>query len=170
MSYKQKQNLIRILVIVVAVALVFGAVRLFSSNNTDDGYSKTRIKWTVGGLDETGAFDDEPECSMVSQAIEIGEGFKIVPDFNKSVSYQVYVYDEKDNFMFIYEDDEGNQVFKNILEYVVDEFEEGEIEPSASHFRIVITPNDKDGEIKLVESWKYAGHISVYELEDSKKK
>ena len=160
MSYKTKQNLIRILVIVVAVALVFGAVRLFNSNNTDDGYSKTRIKWTVGGLDDMGAFDDESEGTMVSQAIEIGEGFLIEPDFNKSVTYQVFYYDEKDNFLYCYEDGNGNATLKNILEITAEELVSDE-EDAPTHFRIVITPNDKDGEIKLVESWKYAGHISV---------
>ncbi len=169
MNYKTKQNLLRIGVIIVAVLLIFGLVRLFSGSNKYEDYSKTRINWTVGGLDDMGAFDDESEGTMVSQSIEIGEGFLIEPDFNKSVTYQVYFYDDKDNFLYVYVDDDSNTTLKNILEVAAEELTDYE-ETIPTHFRVVITPNDKDGEIKLLESWKYAGHITVYELNSGKKK
>ena len=89
MTYKQKQNLIRVLVVVVAIALVFAIVALVKNKN-DDNYSKTRTTWTIGGLTDEGTFDKENDASMVSDRIEIGEGFKIVPDFNKGVTYDRY--------------------------------------------------------------------------------
>ena len=170
MTYKQKQNLIRIGVILVAIALVFAAVKLFSGSKDNGNYSKTRVKWTVGTILSGGSFDSEAEDSMVSDRIEIGKGFKIVPDFNKSVSYNVYYYDEKDNYLGC----NGALPITNILEMTVDDIDElfdfGEEENPfvAKYIRIVMTPDDKDGEIKWLEKQKYARHIEVYELESTR--
>lgn len=171
MTYKQKQNLIRVLVVVVAIALVFAIVALVKNKN-DDNYSKTRTTWTIGGLTDEGTFDKENNASMVSDRIEIGEGFKIVPDFNKGVTYEVYFYDDSDAYLGKY----GEGAMSSILEVSIDELEEmfaefGETVPT--YFRVVLNPDDADGEIKqdLVhfEKWKYSGHIEIFELEGRKK-
>ena len=171
MTYRQKQTLIRVLVVVVAIALVFAIVSLLKNNN-DDNYSKIRTKWTVGGLTEEGTCDKDIEGSMVSDRIEIGEGFKIAPDFNKGVTYEVYFYDESDNYLGKY----GNNPMSTILEVSVEDLEEMFTdldETVPTYFRVVLTPDDADGEIKqdLVhfERWKYSGHIEIFELEGKKK-
>ena len=115
-------------------------------------------------IDEFGVFDNECEFSMVSQAIEIGEGFMIKPEFTKNVTYEVHFYDEKDNYLYCYADT-GNKQFTNILEYTVEDSDEN-VETVPTYFRVVLIPNDKDGEIKLLESLKYAGHIAVYARAD----
>ena len=170
MTYKQKQNLIRVLVIVAAVLLVFSVVRLFTGGNKDNNYSKTRTTWAVGTIDDTGTFDESEKDSMVSKRIEIGHGFKIVPDFNKSVSYQVYYYDEKDNFLGM----QGSTPISNILEMSAEDVAElleieGEETVEAKYFRVVMTPNDNDGQIKFREKLIYRNHISITSLKTAKK-
>ena len=158
--------MIRVLVVVVVIALIFALVAIFKNN--DDNYSKTRTKWTVAGLNESGTIDKEVEDKMVSDRIEIGEGFKIEPDFNKGVTFDVYFYDETDTYVGCY----GEGMMSGILEVSIEDLEEmfAELEEETpTYFRVVLTPDDADGNIKLVEKWKYRNHITIYELEGKKK-
>ena len=87
----------------------------------DDDYSKTRMSWTVGGLDETFKIDKEVESKMLSDRVEIGKGIKIEPNFNKGVSYSVIFYDDLDNFVGQVSDESGTTEFTNIYEKTLEE-------------------------------------------------
>lgn len=164
MYKRRNSNIVRIVVLVLAVVLCLSLFTGVFSNNKDDDYSKTRMSWTVGGLDEAYKIDKEVESKMVSDRVEIGKGFKIEPDFNKGVSYQVIFYDDLDNWIGVVSDESGAVEFKNICEMTLEEIEakfEG-----ATYFRVLLTPDDKDGEIGMLEKLKYATHIKVYELDE----
>ena len=37
-----------------------------------------------------------------------------------------------------------------------------------TYFRVLMIPDDKDGEINLFEKWNYSTHINIFELETAK--
>ena len=167
MSYKQKKNLITIGIILLAIATVFAVVAIVKNVNADENYSTTRTNWTVGGLTEEGRIDVDVEKAMVSDRIEIGYGFKVDPEFNKGVEYQVYFYDESDSFLGTYSEELLNRIIEVNEEDLEEMFAELELEVP-TYFRVLMIPDDKDGEINLFEKWNYATHINIFELETAK--
>lgn len=155
-------NVVRIVVLGLIVVLCLSLFTNVFEKKHDD-YSKTRMTWTVSGLDETYKVDKEIENQMLSDRVEIGKGIKVAPDFNKGVSYSVIFYDDLDNFVGEAELPDGATVFTNIYEKTLEEIQADFAE--ATYFRVLLTPDDKDSEITKIEKLKYATHIAVYELD-----
>ena len=103
-------NVVRIVVLGLIVVLCLSLFTNVFEKKHDD-YSKTRMTWTVSGLDETYKVDKEIENQMLSDRVEIGKGIKVAPDFNKGVSYSVIFYDVLDNFVGEAELPDGATVF-----------------------------------------------------------
>ena len=146
------------IVLICLVAVLCVSLLATSFATKKDDYTRTNINWTVGGM-TNGAFDEKLENQMVSQRVEIGKGIKIAPEFNKTVSYQVYYYNDSDTFI----GQESETDITNILELTLEEIQAEH--DGATYFRVVMTPNDKDGEITGVEKLGYASHVKVYELD-----
>ena len=160
MSYKT-QEMLRVAGIVLAlillIALAIGLVSAIVAKRQTGDYDKIKVKWTVGGLDENGAFLKKETDSLVSDHIALDQGLKVIVDFDKSVKYNVMFYDE--NNIFLGEMDGGATTSNKV-------FSRTEIEamyPDVEYFRItLIDIEDKDGFIGFFEKGKLGNYVTVY--------
>lgn len=160
MSYKTRNILIKggiilvsVLVVVLVISLIAGLV-----NRTDDGdFSKVNVKWTVGGLDNQGAYLKKETDSLVSDHIKLKEGLKVIVDFDKSVKYNIMFYD--DNHIYLGAMDGGPTYSNKVLSRAEIE----EIYANAEYFRItLIDVEEKDGYINIFEKGKLGNYVTVY--------
>lgn len=157
LNYSQKKKLkktLTVIGVILAVALVIGLI-VSLVNKPKDDYEKINLTWTVGGItEESGKFDPEMKTAMTSQRIKYEENMKIVPDFHSGVAYAVAGYDENDRILLYMEIDSGISIFNP------DYLPEGKVVPD--YVRIVIFPNDEDGEINWFETFKYSNQIEAF--------
>ena len=133
MSYKKKSNVLATIGIILAVVLVAGlAIALFAGNA---GY-----KWQVGTLDENGKFV-KSEYNIVSKEfskIEDLEEIEVETDAN--FTYTIFFYDEDEKYLTNLGFGAGTSFDKTSIEGSLVE------NPTAELFKIVLTPNEVNGE------------------------
>ena len=133
MSYKKKNNVLATIGIILAVVLVAGlAIALFAGN--------TGYKWQAGMLDENGKFV-KSEYNIVSKEFSKIEDLKeIEVEEDSNFSYTIFYYDEDEKYLTNLGFDAGTSFDKTSIEgSLVDN-------PDAELFKIVITPNEVNGE------------------------
>ena len=154
LNYSQKKKLkktLTVIGVILAVALVIGLI-VSIVNKPKDDYEKINLTWTVGGINgDTNKFDPDMKDCMTSQRIKIEEGFKVVPDFHAGLTYEVCYYDDNDNF-----------VTSEVLQTIVNSSALETLPENATYYRIVIHPNDEDGEINWFETFKYSNQIEAF--------
>ena len=157
MRYKTKQNLMRIGVILLVVAVIAALVILIGNNKNTDDYTKVRPGWTVGGIDE-GEFDKTIDTSLISDFIEVKEGLRFVTKSNARVNYTVYAYDEDKEYI------EGQMTYSGNHTFTLEELEE--IFPAVEYVRVEITISDDDNNhIGIFEKMKYSKYIEIFVTE-----
>ena len=112
--------------------------------------------WKVGSIDENGVFNKKDKSSLVSQLLIINNGLKIKIDNDKTVTYQIILYDSDENFLGVIKDNCNENV---VLSY-------GEIQKTysdAMYFRVILKQIDKSGYINIFEKDKYSRYITIYE-------
>lgn len=140
-----------ILSIGLAVLVLFGAVGAVASFATNDSKPAGAV-FKVGGLDpETGKYVKTDKTIYTETAID-AYGLRIEPDFESTVTYDVYLYDNEDNLVEVIL---GNsEVYVNKYEFI----------PSA---RIVIHPEipedvkEKDFKVHIWDVAKYANMLTI---------
>ncbi len=143
-----------VLAVVLAIATVAGAAALIATvaNKKDDGLKKISPTFEVGGLTESGKYK-ETKLSLYTKESFGCQGLKITPDFDAKANYQIYYYDEVDNFISASE--------------VYTEGVTAEVPASAIKARLVITPiwekgtEDKDKELNIFDALIYGGKITI---------
>ena len=155
---KGKNKWAKILAVVACVLVVCALCGLIPNlfNHKDGDFERVYVGWNVGGLTDDGMFDSEVKDTMVSDPIDIEGGFKIKPDFESGLSYSIYLYDENDVFVILFE--EG--VTNNIVLTDDDILNDGH--DNIDHYRIVLHPVDKNNIINVFEKWKYANLLEIY--------
>ena len=133
MSYKKKNNVLATIGIILAVVLVAGlAIALFAGN--------TGYKWQAGMLDENGKFV-KSEYNIVSKEFSKIEDLKeIEVEEDSNFSYTIFYYDEDEKYLTNLGFDAGTSFDKTSIEGSLVE------NPDAELFKIVITPNEVNGE------------------------
>ena len=140
-----------ILSIGLAVLVLFGAVGAVAAFATNDSKPAGAV-FKVGGLDpETGKYVDTDKTIYMEKGVA-AYGLRVEPDFESTVTYDVYLYDGSDNFL---EAELGNsEVYEceNVL---------------ACEARIVIHPTipedvkEKDFKVRFYEVQKYASMLNI---------
>ena len=145
---KKTKRFIGAVLLIAAVLLVFSLLV-----NKEEDYDRTFTTWTVGTINPaTGLYDRLIENKMVSALIEVNDSIKIIPDYTSGVLFTVYAFDKDGNFIEsvdLTEDNEATFVY--------------DASNSNVHYvRIVLTPDDADGEINVVEKLIYATQLEIY--------
>ena len=162
MNYRKKKNIITTAIVIGVVLFLILLISLFTGNSKYDGMDQMKVKWSVGTITDSGAFDNTDTTCLVSDRIKLGNGFMIEPKFTKGVVFNVYYYDKDDMFICAEFDD---QEYRKLTRTAIEIHEQ---DASIEYFRIVFTPEDKDENITTIEKWKYSNHIDVYEITKKK--
>ena len=143
--------LIGVLIVVTLGAAVGGIVAL--SRNTDkidEALTYTSIGWTkysIGGLaPSNGAYMSTDHSIYTEKAFEC-QGLNVTPVFESDVSYQIYFYDQ-------------NNEFVHTTGRLTGAFVQDSVPFFAKYARIVITPND-DNKVTIFEKRGYAKQLEV---------
>ena len=138
-----------ILCIGVIVGAGFGIASLVKPDKVDNllTYSTLSItKFHVGGLDGNGNYMNTDQSIYTKDAFEC-QGLNCTLDFDNEISYQVYFYDQ-------------NNEFVHTTGKLTGAFVQDSIPFFAKYARIVITPND-DNKVSMLEVMKYAKQLDV---------
>lgn len=140
--------------LVVATAVGIGAlIGHFVSNKADeDGRVVINPSYEIGGLTAYGKYEETKESIYTKEAFKC-DGLNIEPEFDSTITYQVFFYDGLGNFVDSSASLEG---------YYTEEIPTG-----SSYARIVITPKwdkdtkDDDKKINIFQVNKYAKQLTV---------
>ena len=145
---KKTKRFIGAILLIAAVLLVFSLLV-----NKEEDYDRTFTTWTVGTVNPaTGLYDELIENQMVSALIEVNDAIKIIPDYTAGVQFTVYAYDKDGKFIEnidLTEDCEATFVYDVV-------------NADVHYVRIVLTPDDADGDINAVEKLIYATQLEIY--------
>ena len=150
MKKSTKKTLTTVAIIVLAVVVIGFLPSLFTGNDDSD-FDKINVSYEVGGLTESGDWDEDEECALYTKdAIEC-TGFELCADFNSNIAFEVHYYG-KDGAWISKIGNEGLQLTVNA----------GDMPEGATSIRIVIRPlNDDNDKIGLFEKAKYANQLTV---------
>lgn len=153
MKRKTKDLITKIMSVILVIATIVGIGALvshFVSNKADeDGRVEVNLSYEIGGLTAYGKYAETKESIYTKEAFKC-DGLYIEPEFDATITYQVFFYDGLGNFISSTASLEG---------YYTDE-----IPADSSYARIVITPKwDKDEEkkINIFQVNKYAKQLNV---------
>lgn len=151
-----KDLLMKIISVVLVVATVVGITVLvshFVSNKADDdGKVEVKLSYEIGGLTSYGKYEETKQSIYTKEAFEC-DGLNIKPQFDSTITYQVFFYDDLGNFV---------SATANLEGYYTEEIPEG-----SSYARIMITPKwdnetkDDDKKITIFQINKYAKQLTV---------
>ncbi len=146
------KNIIKISVsILLLFGLILGAVALFSSKDDSD-MKEIDPSFSIGAINAVGDYKESEYSIFTEESFECSGGLKVEVDFINQITYQVFFYDETDNFV------SASEEYKAGAEFTVPE--------GATRARIMITPSelDENGKVKelgFFDKIKYSGQITV---------
>lgn len=153
-SRKTKNLLKTILSVVLAVGMLFGVATLINhiSNKADEELVEINPSFEVGGLTEYGKYEDTKLSIYTKDSFEC-IGLQISLEFDSNVKYQVFFYDETDNFLsssVVYEEGSTPSIPNN-----------------AKKARLEVTPiwdsevEEEDKELNIFKVRKYAKQLTI---------
>lgn len=153
-SRKTKKMLKTILSVVIAVGMLFGVATLIIhiNNKSKEDLIKIKPSFEVGGLTEYGKYEDTKKSIYTKDSFEC-LGLQISLEFDSNVQYQVFFYDETDNFISS-----------------SDVYEEGStpsIPSNAKKARLEVTPiwdadvEEEDKDLNIFKVRKYAKQLTI---------
>lgn len=162
--YKSKNVFSKIISFVLFVATIIGAVALinhFVSNKADDdGLVEINPIFEIGGLTESGKYEETKESLYTNKAFEC-LGLEVKLEFDSTINYQIFFYDDLGNFV------SSSGV---LTEHYTDDIPNG-----VSHARIEITPvweddvDEEEKELNIFQIRKYVKQLTIKVLEEQNK-
>lgn len=159
----QKINVKTIVVGVVVAALiiaVFAGAMALSNKGGDvaEGYKSVKVSYSIGALDANGKYKESDSSLYTKDAFECEAGVKATLEFDSTIKYQIFFYDELDKFLSASE--------------TLDETDKTAAPEGAVYARIMITPvwDSETEEDDRVVTWLNQGDytkqitISVEEI------
>ena len=147
-----KNKFVKGLCIALALIVIFGAAGAVVTFARDDTKSIPASAFSIGGLDpKTGEYVETNKTIYTEKAFKCN-GLRIVPDFESTVTYDVYYYNEDE--ILIDKKLGLTEVYNSKIEH-------------AQYARIVIHPEipedvkEKDFELKFWQVNKYASQIKI---------
>lgn len=160
-KFKKKNIWLRILGCVLLVSLL-GAVAFSIFKITDESTEESvSPSFAVGSLDaDTGVYK-KSEGSIYTKKAFLCQGLKITLDFDSTVSYRVFLYDSKNNFLMASESLTSDfNLSSNAPVWTSDGYINEIIPSFAKYARIVVTPHSDDS-VNLFEIRKYAKQLNI---------
>ena len=155
-SRKTQNTIKNVVSAVLAIAILLGVASLIGGLTRADDEERVKVHptFSVGGLNEVGKYVESEGTIYTKEAFEC-QGLKIELDFEKTIFYEVFFYDENGEFLF--STDKSNE--NSIPEFPL----------RATHARIVITPDwellevktESKQKVKWYEVAKYVNQIEV---------
>lgn len=149
--YNKKNNVKTIIITVAIVALSLGSIAILANVFTKD--NSTKLDFSLGALNDTGVYTESDKSIYTKNAFEF-DTIKVTRDFESNAQYQLFYYDEFDNFVSSSEKKSGSSEFTA---------------PEGARFaRIVITPvfsPDVDKEDQVVKSYQVSKYASEFTFE-----
>ena len=145
------RNLVIAVIILAVVGGIVGGVIALTRNTDkiDDALTYKSIGWTkygIGGLDPNGNYKSTDKSIYTKKAFEC-QGLNVTPEFDKDVSYEIFFYDQ-------------NNEFVHTTGRLTGAFVQDGVPFFAKYARIVITPND-DNKVTIFEKRGYAKQLNV---------
>lgn len=140
-----KIALIVVLVVAVLGGGVAGIISLVDSDKFDTK-NISDLSFGVGGLDSAGKYMSTDQSIYTKDAFEC-QGLNVSLEFDSEISYQIYFYDQNNDFVHTTGKLEGAFVADSIPFF-------------AKYARIVITPDD-DEKVTSLEVLKYAKQLNA---------
>lgn len=145
-----RKSLPKTLLKIGAGVLAIGGVAAIAGTVVDyvkDDYEVIHPSFEVGGLNEIGKYVEDESSIYTKNSFDC-QGLKIVTDFDAEVKYQVFFYDDVDNFI------SSSDVYTQGNEFI--------LPVGAEKARLELTPlNDDDGVISWFEKSQYANDIEI---------
>ena len=141
-----------VLIVGLLVSAVGGIAALVGRDKADEGYDLAKASFERGSLNDSGIYTETKASIYTKEALDYGSGVKIKLDFDSDVSYQIFFYDEYDEFV------QKTDVLTKTAVSTCD---------GAETFRIVVTPlwsSDVKKDDQIVRAWqvnKYAKQLTV---------
>lgn len=151
LTRKQQNLIVKILSIVLAVGVVIGCISLVATltNKSEDDFKTFKPSYAVGAIDSVTGQYTEDECALYTPDLIECTGIELYADFESSIDYVVYYYDENDAYI--------SSTPNEALNLKVDDMPEG-----AVGVRIAIYPTaDENEKIGLFERATYANQLDV---------
>lgn len=144
-----KKTIITILLVVLCLGIVGGGIAGIVKL-TDTGKLDTKTiastKFSVGGLDSNGKYMNTNASIYTKEAFEC-QGLEVSLDFDNEIEYQIYFYDQNNDFVHTTGKLSGAFVKDSVPFF-------------AKYARIVVTPKN-DEVVSNLEVLKYAGQLTV---------
>lgn len=144
-----KKTIITILLVVLCLGIVGGGIAGIVKL-TDTGKLDTKTlastKFSVGGLDSNGKYMNTNASIYTKEAFEC-QGLEVSLDFDNEIEYQIYFYDQNNDFVHTTGKLSGAFVKDSVPFF-------------AKYARIVVTPKNDDV-VSKIEVLKYAGQLTV---------
>ena len=144
-----KKILLIILLVVVCVGIIgggtVGILRLTDSSKLDQK-TISSTKFSVGGLDSNGKYMNTNTSIYTKEAFEC-QGLEVSLDFDNEIEYQIYFYDQNNEFVHTTGKLSGAFVKESVPFF-------------AKYARIVVTPKEDDV-VSKIEVLKYARQLSI---------
>ena len=144
-----KKIIITILLVVLCLGIVGGGIAGIVKL-TDTGKLDTKTisstKFSVGGLDSNGKYMNTNASIYTKEAFEC-QGLEVSLDFDNEIEYQIYFYDQNNDFVHTTGKLSGAFVKDSVPFF-------------AKYARIVVTPKN-DEVVSTLEVLKYAGQLTV---------
>ena len=93
-----KKILAGAMAVVLGVGVIAGVSSLVSNKTDDDGKITINPKWSIGGLDENGKYEESEATLYTKDAFEC-QGLTIKPNFDSNVKYQIFFYTQLGEFI-----------------------------------------------------------------------
>ena len=145
---KSKWILTAIAFVLVAVVLVGFGVKL---NRQEKTVTVSSLNYAVGGISSTTGKTVETKLSAYTKSMCKVDGMEIELKDDSTITYKVAFYDEDKNFI-------------EMTDAYSDDFENTNIAQDAEYFRVVITPNQIDGEdvkVTILNITHYANMLKI---------
>lgn len=139
---------IAFIVVLILAAVGGGTAGIISLVDSDkfDTKNISDLSFGVGGLDSTGKYMSTDKSIYTKDAFEC-QGLSVSLEFDSEISYQIYFYDQNNDFVHTTGKLEGAFVSDSIPFF-------------AKYARIVITPDD-DEKVTTLEVLKYAKQLNA---------
>lgn len=147
-----KKILAGALAVVLGVGAIAGVSSLVGNKADDDGKVAVNPKWSIGGLDENGKYEESDATLYTKDAFEC-QGLTIKPNFDSNVKYQIFFYDEMGEFI------ESTSVLENAYN--------SDIPNGSTHARLEVTPvwgddvEEDDQIIKWYNKHKWENNLEI---------
>ena len=162
MKYYQRQNLMRLGVILLLVAVFAALFTAIGNASSEDDYKKVNAGWIVGGLDKSSGLNDKNlDTRMTSDYIEIKEGFKVQINSKQTVEYEIYLYDDNKNYVCRLTDDFAITNCSSTKTEIVEKYGN-----TVKYIRVVMSGfTGDDNHIGPVEKLIYSGYLKIFVTE-----